>query len=85
MPILDKIKEAEVLAEEIRVNAKKEVSLMLEEAAKENSEATKTWMRGTVRTVQTFPKIRKLKKRKKVWKKELEENSINIHEYSFFS
>jgi vacuolar-type H+-ATPase subunit H len=41
MPILDKIKEAEVLAEEIRVNAKKEVSLMLEEAAKENSEATK--------------------------------------------
>lgn len=41
MPILDKIKEAEVLAEEIRVNAKKEVSLMLEEAVKENSEATK--------------------------------------------
>ena len=44
MPILDKIKEAEQNAEEIRVKAKKEVSLMLEEAAKSNSETSKNML-----------------------------------------
>ena len=44
MPILDKIKEAEQIAEEIRVKAKKEVSLMLEEAAKSNSETSKNML-----------------------------------------
>ena len=40
MPILDKIKEAETLAEEIRVKAKKEVSLMLEEVERKNNETS---------------------------------------------
>lgn len=40
MPILDKIKEAETLAEETRVKAKKEVSLMLEEVERKNNETS---------------------------------------------
>lgn len=40
MPILDKIKEAESIAEEIRAKAKQDVSIILEEVVKNNTVTT---------------------------------------------